>query len=167
MNLVHTLPYCLFRFLLRLGLPSSHIKPLFTFFFSPICATCPAYLILPELIIIILFGDVCKSRSSSLCSCLQPRFVLSYLDPNWCIVYRCMKFSCKERELCEFLLGLYGLYYNCWESNGQNRIEKVRSHDASLRSYCYSVPDSALLYVTENKCSRPRERVSTARAFSA
>jgi hypothetical protein len=51
---------------------------LYTFLLSPIHATCPTQLIISDLIILIMFGEVFKSGSSSLCSFLRPPPVISH-----------------------------------------------------------------------------------------
>ena len=72
----------------RLGLPSGlfpsgfPIKILYTPLFSTIRATCPAHLILFDLITRTVFGEQYRSLSSSLCSFLHSPFYLPPLSPN-------------------------------------------------------------------------------------
>ena len=73
---------------LRLRLPSGLFpsgfptKTLYTPLSSPICATCPAHLILLDFITSTILGEQYRSLSSSLCSFLHSLFNSSLLGPN-------------------------------------------------------------------------------------
>jgi hypothetical protein len=55
---------------------------LYGFLIAPTRATCPAHFILIDLITLIIFGEVHKLRSSSLCRLLQPPATSTLLGPN-------------------------------------------------------------------------------------
>jgi len=65
-------------------LPEFPSKTLYTPLSSPIGATCPAHLILPDFITHTILGEEYKSFSSSLCSLLHFLVTSSLLGPNGC-----------------------------------------------------------------------------------
>ena len=57
-------------------------KTLYTSPFSPVLATCPAYVIVLDLFTRIIFGEEYRSLSFSLCSFLHSPITSSLLEPN-------------------------------------------------------------------------------------
>ena len=99
-------PFLMFFSHLRLRLPSGHIpsglltKTLYAFPLSPILTTYPAHLILLDLITRIIFGEECRSYSSSLCSLLYFPVTSPLSGPNillsnkfWNTISLCSSFS--------------------------------------------------------------------------
>jgi len=76
------------HFHLRLGLPSGLFpsgfpnKTLYMSVLSPMCATCPAHLVLLDFITRTILGEEYRSLSSSLCSYLHSLVTSSLLSPN-------------------------------------------------------------------------------------
>jgi hypothetical protein len=90
---------------LRLGFPSGFLpsdfstKILYSFHFSANLATCPAHLILLDLIILIILSGECKSRRSSLCFALfVPQIIISHSGVLSCVLRVCSaRFEKKTR----------------------------------------------------------------------
>jgi hypothetical protein len=101
---VHTIPSCLSK-TYWIGLPSCLYPSgfptniLYALLFSPIRATCHAYPIHFDLIILIMFGEEYKLWSSTLCSFLQSLVTSSLHGPN--ILFSTL-FS-NTLSLCSFL----------------------------------------------------------------
>jgi hypothetical protein len=89
MNPVHNFPSCVFKMHFNIILtyvPYGHSLPVFLrkvcMHFCPVRATCLAYLVLHDVIILIISREEYKLRSSALCSLLQPRVTSSLMGPN-------------------------------------------------------------------------------------
>jgi hypothetical protein len=99
---------------LCLGLPSSLFPSgfptnnLYTFLIYPICASCPAYLILLYMSILIILCEEYKSWSSLLCIFLHPAITSSLLAPN---VHLRTLFSNTLSQTNVYLYGLYCMFH--------------------------------------------------------
>jgi hypothetical protein len=86
------------------------------FLFSPIRATCPAHLIILNLMIVIILSEEYKSCSSLLCSFLYPSVISSLFGRN---IFLSTQFS-NTLSLCSSLNGrdqvwFHILEYSIWD----------------------------------------------------
>jgi hypothetical protein len=84
-------PFLMLSSHLHLDLPSGLFSPgyptkiLYAFLISATHATRPTHLIILDMIILIMYGEECKLRRSSLCNFLQPTVTPFLLGPMTCI----------------------------------------------------------------------------------
>jgi hypothetical protein len=95
---------------------SPSLRPPHQILFYPIRATCPAYLILLDLITRIIFGNECRSLSFSLCSLLHSPVASSLLGSYINICYNRIFPNPTKCSIHNFFRSLSVLYIACKSS---------------------------------------------------
>ena len=82
--------------------------------FLPVCATCPAHLILLDFITWTILGEEYRSLSSSLCSFLHSPVTLSLLGPNILLNTLCLRSSLNVSDQVSTCHKLCCIKHICW-----------------------------------------------------
>jgi hypothetical protein len=119
---------------------------------SLVCATCPAHLILLDLITRTILGEQYRSLSSSSCSLLHPRYLVP-LRPTYSPQHSQPTF-CPHQHTTWFCEDCYNISLNIWNINSilanikRNLIWITYDWDLSpfLLVTCLCIKSSPLLY---------------------